>query len=518
MYVACHRNAITDADRKQNYNVIRGVLYVPDVPEGACSNETLSAIPANVTRSSDLPTSRLQAFAVAPWTTPECVQAFLSQMRADAVAGAYFYHPDGSNDLPPSQNDPSWSLGDGGQWQGENQYGIYALPGAIGATIVQQLSLYSGNLSTAPHGAGLALEFEPDDIVRLVTQVDVSGSPGIPSLWVFLIIVLAILLAVVLTTSVIMHLIQRRQRRRLAQRVARGEVDLEALGIKRLNVPQELLDKMPIYTYHSADPAVIAAAKTETDTTPDTATSTRSAPLRQTPYSQASCPICLDDFAHSSTAVRELPCFHIFHPECIDPFLRNNSSLCPMCKNSVLPKGYCPVNVTNIMVRRERLVRRMRARANGEDGLVAAIDAEGGHGIMRYQWIRVRDRVRGNRVARAGLHQSALMNTPAQSQDTEMQPQQPPTVPEPTAATGAGAMNEAVRQRQPTYVGEVPAEVNAQGASARRAWLRERFVRREEERFEEQGIGAAARDVEQRRPACEFPFSVSLPANSCMVA
>ncbi|KPI44758.1 putative RING finger membrane protein [Cyphellophora attinorum] len=482
-----------------NWNVLRGVLYVPDVPDAACPNDTLSVIPANVTRGSDLPSSRLPPFAIAPWTTPECVQAFLSSMRADAVAGAYFFHPDGSNDAPPNVNDPSWSLNDGGQWQGENQYGIYALPGAVGAGVLQALGQYSGNISNAPGGQQLSEQFDPHDLIRLVTQVDVSGSPGIPSLWVFLIIVLAILLAVVLTTSVIMHCIQRRQRRRLQRRVERGEVDLEALGIKRLNVPKTVLDKMPIYTYTSSDPAIIAAAaNADKSATEAASTAVTTSRPRETPYSQLSCPICLDDFIHGVTPVRELPCNHIFHSECIDPFLQNNSSLCPMCKATALPAGYCPVNVTNIMVRRERLVRRMRARANGEEATVAAIDAEAGHGIMRYLGIRIRDRVRGRRATTAGATTSA--QDPEHGQATELQPTTP-APPAPAAVTSSGANGEVVRERQAAEAEQIPDEIQAQGASARRAWLRDRFMRREEQRFEQEGIAGAAREQDRRRPA-----------------
>ena len=37
-----------------------------------------------------------------------------------------------------------------------------------------------------------------------------------------------------------------------------------------------------------------------------------------------------------------------------------------MCKKTVLPHGYCPAIVTNAMVRRERLVRRIRERGVSE--------------------------------------------------------------------------------------------------------------------------------------------------------
>ena len=79
-------------------------------------------------------------------------------------------------------------------------------------------------------------------------------------------------------------------------------------------------------------------------------------------FSQSTCPICLTDYVPLTTNVRELPCRHIFHPECIDSFLIKTSSLCPMCKKCALPVGFCPEEVTNVMVYRERIARRVRER------------------------------------------------------------------------------------------------------------------------------------------------------------
>lgn len=159
-------------------------------------------------------------------------------------------------------------------------------------------------------------------------------------------------------TSLAMHLIQRRRRHGLRRRIASGEVDLEALGIKRLTISQELLDQMPIYTYGTGNSDRSLAQEKLAGDMP-TNHFTPSA------LQQPTCPICLEDFEtaspeQSGSTVRELPCQHIFHPECVDSFLRMNSSLCPMCKKSALPKGYCPEAVTNAMVRRERNLRRIR--------------------------------------------------------------------------------------------------------------------------------------------------------------
>lgn len=161
-----------------------------------------------------------------------------------------------------------------------------------------------------------------------------------------------------------MHCVQRRRREWLRRRVASGEVDLEALGIKRLTVPQDILDKMPLYVYVSESaPSETVSTTRDMDAAADKEISVET---ERRGFTQPTCAICLDDFVSSDTVVRELPCGHIFHPDCIDSFLRENSSLCPMCKTSVLPRGFCPAVVTNAMVRRERMVRRMRTRSGNE--------------------------------------------------------------------------------------------------------------------------------------------------------
>lgn len=45
------------------------------------------------------------------------------------------------------------------------------------------------------------------------------------------------------------------------------------------------------------------------------------------------CAICLDELADGSD-VSILPCYHIFHPECIDMWL-SRENLCPLCKVNV---------------------------------------------------------------------------------------------------------------------------------------------------------------------------------------
>jgi hypothetical protein len=414
-------------------------------------------------------------------------------MRADQVRGAVFFHPDNSSALPPPVSDQSWTLHDGGQWKSTNGYPVYAIPGMLGSFLLNELALYSGNMSEVPFGEELVTIYNPHDSVRLYARMDVNSTAGIPSLWVFLIIVLAILLAVVLMTSVVMHMIQRRQRRILQRRVADGEVNLESLGIKRLQVPQEMLDKMPQYTYTAKpepenyngdavntprESELSDAAKPATDKLAESHTKDVESAIgpavatHHFAFSQSTCPICLDDFVDGETTVRELPCNHIFHPECIDPFLRDNSSLCPLCKKSSLPVGYCPVQVTNLMVRRERLMRRVQQR-----GGTIHVSTPASRLVM------------GGRALRA-----ISLPTPAPRIDIHIPPDQ-----ERNAGREMDLMPSA--RRLTATEDELPADVRAQGVSARRAWLRDRIARRQARDYQQRAD--EARVAEASRPLCK---------------
>lgn len=499
------------SNNPNEFNVIQGLLYVPELgSNSSCDKTTLDLVPANVTQAgiADV-ASHTPLVALAPWSTPACVQEYLMAMRADAVQGAIFFHNDNSSVQPPQPDNAQWNLGDGGHWKSQNQFPVYALPSILCIEMIKQLSYYSGNMSQAPYGNILTQRYNPNDPVRLYVRMDVSGSSDIPSLWVFLIIVLAVLLAVVLSTSVIMHMIQRRQRTILARRVANGEVDLEALGIKRLNVPQTVLDKMPQYTYAAKEggtsddvssPIAVpeATATSSTKAQPITTTVTAQPSTRQSHYTQPTCPICLDDFVPATTTVRELPCHHIFHPECIDPFLRENSSLCPVCKQSALPAGFCPVNVTNIMVRRERLMRRMRERNAGPSREENNTEGVGG---------RIRRSLAGWSLAeqplsaeRAGVgpvprRQSSIGVPRGEPQQTELS-----TMPSRTRSQVSNAASGALSE-------DVPADVAAQGTEARRNYLRERMARRQSAAYAEHA--REAQEVDIGRPLCELLHAAS---------
>ncbi|KAJ4292649.1 hypothetical protein N0V90_009312 [Kalmusia sp. IMI 367209] len=465
-----------------------GILYVPDLQTDDCRNTEKQYVAKNATRLSDLPLDAGYALiAVAPWYSPKCMLEYFATARAEPVKAFIVYKPGNSTDLPPETNNVAWALGDGGGWQFANQFPTYAIPPASGAVVAHQLSLYSGNVSTAPYGDALKDKYDSTDYIRLWAKVTADSGTQLPSLWVFLVIVLGLLILIIGATSLCMHVVQRRRRNALRQRVINGEVDLEALGVKRLTVPEDYLMKLPVYAYlgepedsekdinqpSTGATNLLHPATTEKSnplsrrsSAPDMPAATRASAI----FSQSTCPICLDDFEHNESQVRELPCRHIFHVDCIDPFLLNNSSLCPICKQSVLPPGYCPARITNVMVRRERIISSRRAHNEsgqipGPGNLIARLP--GAYDSLR---ARVGGASGGRRIFSAPTQQPRPSEIEMTSTAT--------TIPVAESAANGTVSQEIITAPEPTH-GNTPEgcpEPPAHHTQQRREWARQRAL------------------------------------------
>ena len=62
------------------------------------------------------------------------------------------------------------------------------------------------------------------------------------------------------------------------------------------------------------------------------------AQARRQSSTKETCAICVEEFQETDMT-RVLPCKHFFHPACIDPWLTEHSSMCPLCKQSVGGEG-----------------------------------------------------------------------------------------------------------------------------------------------------------------------------------
>ncbi|KAK9480991.1 hypothetical protein V1514DRAFT_323957 [Lipomyces japonicus] len=352
---------------KDNGVNLSALLYVPELATGSsCGFDDL---PANVTHKKNLP-AQYNIVALAPLMTPTCAQQWMTQAHHDGAQDVIFYR---SQDLSAGSTPNK-------EWIGTTtglSYSVYYIDSTeIGNSLVNYLSEYSGNMTGVPNGSQLTQYFDSRDYVRVATEIDNPSTSNLPGLWIFLVIAFGVLLSVAVSVSIGVHLLQYRNRRRLRQRIENGEVDLEALGIKRLTVPKSLLQKLAVRVYVPGEHHFARQSTAEDDLKPNRVDDGEvpvphldarhqhddhdHEDLSHEGYSQSSCAICLEDFVPNLTMVRELPCFHIYHVDCIDPFLEHQSSLCPLCKQSILPKGYIPssLHITNATVRRERRMRR----------------------------------------------------------------------------------------------------------------------------------------------------------------
>lgn len=379
---------LTNTNAETLDGTIHGLLYVPTIPDdNPCAEDQYDSsigLPRNVTKRPDLPPANYKLVALAPWFSKSCTQAYLKAARYDPVRAFIFYRPNNSTNKPQSIDEPIWDLDDDGAWVNQNMFPIFAIPGRDGKRLASKLAQYSGSVDEVPFGEEILDTFGPNprDYIRIWTELTMEDTNDMPALWTFFVIVIGALLVIIACVSLFMHLLQRQRRKSLAVRVKKGEVDLEAMAIARVQVPSDHVKSFPLYTYQS---------ESERSSCPPTPSSYRGSSrngersissvmsisgrsrtsIASSEYSTAAtnfqpqCQICLENFTNRASVIRQLPCFHIYHPECIDEFLTKNSSLCPICQQCMLPRGYCPT-ITNAMVRRERAMRRLRGTVDVE--------------------------------------------------------------------------------------------------------------------------------------------------------
>lgn len=381
--------------------VIQGLLYVPDLPANDPCKELESLhVPASAVRQKDLPPLDYNLIALVPWYNATCTKLYMEAAASDPLRAFITYTPsNSSNQKPPGVDDQVWNLHDHGAWKDSSKFPVYAVSGIAGQSMMTQLGLYSGNISSVPYGSNITALYSPNshDYIRVWTEIHITTPDSLPTIWVFILVCIGVLIGLVALVSCLMHYLQRRRRLSLQRRVASGEVNLEAMNIKRVRVPIGHVEKFPLFTYnfqpsqfspptsptlprapahaHVRDDSIgqhnqlASATMSNEEKGPVSPRSTRTGitnASNTTDY-QPRCIICLEDYESRSTIIRELPCGHIYHPDCIDEFLTENSSLCPSCKASMLPIGYSP-SVTNAMVRRERAVRKLRGRVTVDEG------------------------------------------------------------------------------------------------------------------------------------------------------
>ncbi|KAJ5697323.1 hypothetical protein N7488_011007 [Penicillium malachiteum] len=374
-----------------------GLLFVPELDaDDPCNEITKPFIPENVTRYGDVSEFGYGIVGLAPWVSPECTQSFLAVARELETAAVVFFEPK-SNDtgLPPSPNADRWDLNDQGRWRLDNSYPVYAIPGPAGVTLMNELSWFpsdssshaspSHQNSTSPSSTDVSSSPNSRIFIMADTGHNTATDPMANKLMGIL-TGLFCLIAILLSIWVL----RRNQSAMGLMRYIFGlptpppatpphpapqnEVDVEYHALNRLKVPRRIVEAMPTFIYPG--PAEASATHSMADNhapgidrqdqtmapsiTPVTgirrpeaahinpghhglvpssnagSSWSRESDQYNNIEAQDQCSICLEPFLLGETTVRQLPCGHIFNPGCIDQHLMHQSSLCPLCRRSVL--------------------------------------------------------------------------------------------------------------------------------------------------------------------------------------
>ncbi|CAI2164327.1 3852_t:CDS:2 [Funneliformis geosporum] len=155
-------------------------------------------------------------------------------------------------------------------------------------------------------------------MIRIV-MLPSSGSFGG---WQIAIIVIGSLLAASFLVSVLIHcrLYQLRRRERSLM-VAQHEANVNA-KLQTYTLEKSVVKSFPIKIYGKQDKISAVFQVSDSSRCPS--------------GSPEICSICLEEFSDGET-LRELPCSHLYHIDCVDKWLTTKSSNCPLCKQDATP-------------------------------------------------------------------------------------------------------------------------------------------------------------------------------------
>ncbi|KAJ8119246.1 hypothetical protein ONZ43_g3765 [Nemania bipapillata] len=225
--IAENITTLSTTDASTTKGTIQGLLYVPDLAsDDACFDLANQYIPANATRQSDLPLTDYILIALVPWINNNCTRSFMAAAALDPLHAMLVYRPDDEDGQPPEPESDVWKIDSGRGWRQKSHFPVYAVSSGSGDRMMQQLKLYSGDLSEVPFADEINKTYSPDpaDYVRVWTQLSVSPDPSLLAIWALVLIILAVIVTVIGGTSLLMHYVQNRRRASLRRRVMNGEV------------------------------------------------------------------------------------------------------------------------------------------------------------------------------------------------------------------------------------------------------------------------------------------------------
>lgn len=157
-----------------------------------------------------------------------------------------------------------------------------------------------------------------------------------------------------LVVLVALNFYLRRRRDRQLARIP--PVSTRPLAPRLTEITKTLLDAIPVAPFQSPANCAAGTATADVELGSEAPRTRLPPPENQSDQSEVSgwtvpglpgpsnvvCPVCTENFAPGQL-LRVLPCGHQFHPPCVDPWLLERSSTCPMCRSdlrsSLTPKS-----------------------------------------------------------------------------------------------------------------------------------------------------------------------------------
>ncbi|RSL55400.1 hypothetical protein CEP53_007103 [Fusarium sp. AF-6] len=140
----------------------------------------------------------------------------------------------------------------------------------------------------------------------------------------------------------------------------RDEEDGHSSQTRIQGLARAVLDTFPVVQFAHRGASTTASADLELqprEARKDSAHRTGALPTVSEP---PACTICTEDFS-AQEEVRILPCKHEFHPSCIDPWLVQQSTKCPLCRSDFGPMDASNRAQDRVFNREERLLERRQA-------------------------------------------------------------------------------------------------------------------------------------------------------------
>ncbi|KAI7907953.1 uncharacterized protein BX663DRAFT_482197 [Cokeromyces recurvatus] len=274
---------------------LKGVLYIQDSSQCSMANNNINSSSSDqfVSLPTGLPKIALIYQQEIETSSCSVIDNILQAQNQGAV-GVIMY---GNTILNPSKDEEKSTMIPTGT---NIAIAVYFVDIKIGEDLFDKVMSYKNYPSTS---LDRSVSVKP-----YIRTVLLPASPGGINAWEVTLLIVSILLVTSFLASVIMHWHIWRKRRRQEYLIEQG---LIPIPVEMLPMGKQILDKSQL---DSLFPII--------DITSDYRFSSEDPPV---------CVICLESITVNSK-IRKLPCEHEYHCHCIDPWLTEKSSECPLCK------------------------------------------------------------------------------------------------------------------------------------------------------------------------------------------